>query len=303
MVKPIPAVGLASALVQTIDFSINTLRKDHAIYQPTHPSTPPVENAACLQTIIHNLYTHIDAIDLSELKSLHTSTPDKKPKKLSEPAQQLLKLADQTKDLAATLITALSAAQAKGTYADPRWSTARAALLKSVWKKGDVTGAKKKFRSLRRDVDTALLAAMKGFLEQSAETGLPVLSANATGERSSVGHVERWQNEALDAVHGKGWKVGKKKDMEEWAGVVDRLVGGEKEERFFEGVMGLLGWEESEERVNGVVGPDGGAYEWVFGESGRVVGGLLEWFGSARGEGVFWVTGMFAVLLFYARKG
>jgi hypothetical protein len=210
MVRPIPAVGLASALVQTIDFSINVLRKDHPIYQPSDSSTPPVENAAFLQDIIHNLYRLIDIIDSSELKKLYDDKTAKAAKKLSEAAQQLLKQAELVKELTNQLIDALIAAQEKGKFGDPRWPTARDALMNGVWKKGDVTGAKKKLRNLRREIDTSLLLAMRQYLDQSIETGLAFFS-NDEGV-----HWEKWQNETLDLVHSNNWKSSKKKNIEEF---------------------------------------------------------------------------------------
>jgi hypothetical protein len=275
MVRPIPAVGLASALVQTIDFSINTLRKDHPIFQPSDASSTPVENAAFLQNIINNLYRLIDLIDTSELKKLHDDKNNKNAKKLSEAAQQLLKHSEQVKELTTPLIDALIAAQEKGKFGDPRWPTARDALMNGVWKKGDVTGAKKKFRALRREIDTSLLLAMRQYLDQSIETGLAFFS-NDEGV-----HWEKWQNETLDAVHSNNWKSGKKKNVEEFSKLVDKLVEAEKEAHFREKTFELLRFEAVD-----------GGFEWVFDDAARQVGGLLEWFSSARGEGVYWLTGM-----------
>jgi hypothetical protein len=110
--KPIPAVGLSSALVQIIDFSINILRKDHPIYRPSEATATSVENATILQDIINNLYRLTDIIDKSELKKLHDAkTEQKKAAKLSEAAQQLLKHSEQVKELVEGLRDALIAAQ------------------------------------------------------------------------------------------------------------------------------------------------------------------------------------------------
>jgi hypothetical protein len=156
--RPIPAVGLASAILQIIDFSIKLLRKDNHIYQPSDPqSTPSVENAQVLQSIINNLFRLTDAVDNSELKKLHDGSKGK----LSEPAQHLLKISEETKELTTPLIDALIATQAKGSFGDPRWGTAREALCNSVWKERDVTGLKKKLRAVRKDVDVALLLALR----------------------------------------------------------------------------------------------------------------------------------------------
>jgi hypothetical protein len=295
MGRPIPAVGLASALIQTIDFSINTLRKDHPIFQPSDPAAPPVENAAFLQDIIHNLYRLIDLIDNSELKKLHI---EKSAKKLSEAAQQLLKHSDLVKESTNPLIDALIAAQEKGKFGDPRWGTARDALMNGVWKKGDVTGAKKKFRALRREIETSLLLAMRQYLDQSVETGLAVFSGE---EGARMHHWEKWQNETLDLIHENNWKSGKKKNVEEFSKQVDKLVEAEKEAYFCETIFKLLWFEEMDERVNSISETVDGGFEWVFGDGARQVGGLLEWFSSTRGEGIFWLTGKYFLFLFHLR--
>ena len=288
MVRPIPAVGLASALVQTIDFSIKTLRKDNLIFQSTDPAAKPVENAVFLQDLIHNFYRLIDLINQSELKRMHDASTDKKSKKLSEAAQNLLKLVDQTKELTNPLIDALISAQARLSFGDPRWGTAREALMNGVWKKGDVTGAKKKFRALRREVETALLLAMRQYLDQSAETGLPVFSGD---EGAHMHHWEKWQNTALDAIHANDWKSNKKKNVEEFSKQVDNLLLAEHEAHFCATIFKLLWFDELDERVNSIATPPDSCFEYVFGSSGLQVGGLLEWFASSRGEGLFWVTG------------
>jgi hypothetical protein len=290
MVRPIPAVGLASALVQIIDFSINTLRKDHPIFQPSDASTPPVENAAFLQNLIDNLYRLTDLIDQSELKKLQQEKTAAKVKgaKLSEAATQLIKLSDLTKETTHPLIDALIAAQAKGSFGDPKWGTAREALTNGVWKNSEVKSAKKKLRTLRREVETALLLAMRQYLDQSAESGLPVFTAEDSGR---LHHWEKWQNAALDAIHSHDWKSSKKKNVEEFSKIVDELVVAENEVFFSESIFKLLWFEELDERVNGIPAPATGSLGFVFGESGAHVGGLLEWFASSRGEGVYWVTG------------
>ncbi|KAH6000885.1 hypothetical protein HBI82_160660 [Parastagonospora nodorum] len=289
--KPIPAVGLSSALVQIIDFSINTLRKDHNIYQPEDASTTPVENALILQNIINNLYRLTDAVDQSELKKLQADKAEKrKSTKLSDAAQQLLKHSEDVKLLVEGLRDALISAQARGTPEDPTWQTARDALMAGPWKKKDVTSTKKKLRALRREIDTSLLLALRQYLDQSMETGLPVFAKD--GSDVPLTHWEKWQNDALDAIHANDWKPSKKKNVDEFAKIVDLLVTVEKEDYFCEGVFGKLRFGEAEERMCAVEGPAEGSMRWVF-EDERMgdEGGLLEWFGNVRGENLFWIRG------------
>ncbi|KAJ4343959.1 hypothetical protein N0V95_006509, partial [Ascochyta clinopodiicola] len=284
-VRPIPAVGLASAILQLLDFAIRCLRKDNAIYQPGEPeATAPVENAQVLQKIVDNLYRLTDAIDNSELKKLHSGSKGK----LSEPAQHLLKLSDETKELTNPLIDALIATQAKGSFGDPRWGTAREALCNGVWKERDVTGLKKKLRAVRKEVDVALLLALRQYLDQSAETGLPVFS---DGDGVALPHWEKWQNEALDAVHINEWKSKSKKHVEEFSKQVDQLISAANEAHFYDQIFERLAFDELDDRLHSVPAPHEGTLEWAFDDRQTDEGGVLEWLGNQRGENLFWVTG------------
>lgn len=156
--RPIPAVGLAAALLLLVDFAIKCLQKQNAIFQPGDAAgAAVVDNAAVLQKIIDSLFRLQDAVELSELRRLG----EKSRSKLSEPALQLLKISEETRELVQPLVEALIATQAKGSYGDPRWGTAREALCNAVWKERDVTGLKKKLRAVRREVDVALLLALR----------------------------------------------------------------------------------------------------------------------------------------------
>ncbi|KAF1920048.1 hypothetical protein BDU57DRAFT_583573 [Ampelomyces quisqualis] len=276
--KPIPAVGISSALVQIIDFSINVLRKDNLIYEPTGTSTTPVEHSAVLQDIANNLYRLTDVIDQSELRKLQIEKTEKKGAKLSEAAQQLLKHSEQVKELA------------RGSNDDAKWRTARDALTNGVWKKKDVTGTKKKLRALRREIDSSLLLALRQYLDHSAETGLPVFAKDTSGV--ALQHWEKWQNDALDSIHANDWRPNKKKNVEEFGKIVDTLITVENEAHFCDEVFSLLRFEEAAERLHSVEANMDGSMNWVFGDDRMGdEGGLLEWFGNTRGDNLFWITG------------
>jgi len=298
--KPIPAVGLASALVQVVDFGINTLRKDHGIYrQPPGDSdddeaaiAPEDGNSAVLQDIIDNLWRLTDLIDQSELKKLQDEKSGQKKgaAKLSEAAQQLLKHSEQVREIVEDLRDALIAAQGKGHPEQKIWLTARDALLNGTWKKKDVTNTKKKLRALRREVDTSLLLALRQYLDHSVETGLPVYSQDTSD--SPLRHWEKWQNTALDAIHTNDWRPSKKKNIEDFAKIVDALIVAENEAYFGEQVFKLLHFDEIDERLHAVASPAEGSMLWLFNdERMQDEGGFLDFLSNTRGEHLFWLTG------------
>lgn len=155
--KPLPAVGLASSLIQIIDFSVKTTRKDHKIFQPTEGNTPHVENHTLLQDVANHLNKLLLKLDINDLKKLSS---DPKRGKLSEPAEHLLKISDEAKELGTTLVDAVLQAQARGSYGDPRWLTVREALM-TVMKKKEITAIKKKFKNVRKEVEANLMIALR----------------------------------------------------------------------------------------------------------------------------------------------
>ncbi|KAH6612521.1 hypothetical protein C7974DRAFT_445260 [Boeremia exigua] len=282
--RPIPAVGLAAALLLLNEFAIQCLRKQNAIHQPSASDTVPVvENAQLLQRIVDTLFRLTDAVDGAELRRLG----DGSKAKLSEPALLLLKISEELRLLTDPLIEALLATQAKGSFGDPRWGTAREALCHGVWKERDVTGLKKKLRAVRREIDVALLLALRQYLDQSAETGLPVFSE----ELRIMPYWERWQNEALDAVHANEWKSKNKKHVEEFSQQVDRLVSTANEAHFCEQIFERMRFEELDHRLHSISAPHEGTLEWAFDDQQTDEGGVLEWLGNQRGENLFWITG------------
>ncbi|KAF2707106.1 hypothetical protein K504DRAFT_410991 [Pleomassaria siparia CBS 279.74] len=286
MAKPIPAVGLAASIIQLIDFSVKILSKDHKIYQPTDGEV--IVNHTLLSTIAQNLFRLSMNIDQNDLKKLNT---DPKRPKLSDAAEHLLKLSDETKALTATLIDAVLQAQARGSYSDPKWQTGREALL-MVWKKKEITGLKKKLKNVRKEVDTALMIALRNYLEQSAETGLPVFSA----DDAHIHHFEKWQNDAMDSIHTNEWKPKNKKNVEEFSKKVDALIVGENEAHFCQEAFAKLQFVTMEDRAHSIPAAHAASFEWMF-ESSPSPGGnqqasaFLEWLGDKSGQNLFWITG------------
>ena len=104
-------------------------------------------------------------------------------------------------------------------------------------------------------------------------------------------HWEKWQNEALDAVHANEWKPKSKKSVEEFSKQVDQLVTAANEAHFCDQIFERLVFEELDDRLHSIPAPHEGTLEWVFEDQQTDEGGVLEWLGNQRGENLFWVTG------------
>lgn len=132
------------------------------------------------------------------------------------------------------------------------------------------------------------------YLDQSAETGLPVFT-----DDNHIHHVERWQNEAMDAVHTKDWKPKSKKDMEEFSKQVDKLIQAENEALFCQDVFEMLHFSALDDRLQSIAPAQEGTLEWIYenGPSAELWGdnpqqsSLTDWLGSTSGHNLFWITG------------
>ncbi|KAF2732565.1 hypothetical protein EJ04DRAFT_469981 [Polyplosphaeria fusca] len=285
--KSLPAVGLASSILQIIDFGVKITQKDHKLFHPSEGES--VENHVVLQCIANHLNALSSELDENDLKKL---TAEKKGPKLSEAAAQLLKLSDETKEQTTALIDAVLQAQSRGSYSDPKWQTGREALL-SAWKKKDLKTLKKKLKQIRKEVDTSLLVALRQYLDQSAETGLPVFSEDTP----HLHHVEKWQNSAMDAVHTNKWKPNKKKDVEEFHKHTDALVLAETEARFAQETFAKLYFPVLDDRIQSIPAAFEGTFEWLFessataGATGADEANFMQWLANKGGHNLFWITG------------
>ena len=126
------------------------------------------------------------------------------------------------------------------------------------------------------------------YLDQSAETGLPVFSA----EDARTHHLEKWQNKAMEAVHDNDWKPKNKKDVDEFSKQqVDSLITSENEAHFCQEMFAKLYSPVLNDRLHSISSPHEGTFEWVFDSQLKSGNNFLEWLGSPSGRNLFWITG------------
>lgn len=155
MPKALPAVGLAACALQLLDFATKILIKDHEVYQPRVGAG--VQNTQLLRAVTHELYR------LNEATHEHTARKifhEKKPGKLEDATQHLLRLCEATHEIVLLLIDGLVLAQSKGQGAESTWTNLREPLM-AVWTKGAISNQKKRMQTQRKEIESALLRALK----------------------------------------------------------------------------------------------------------------------------------------------
>ncbi|KAJ4301200.1 hypothetical protein N0V90_003291 [Kalmusia sp. IMI 367209] len=269
MPKTLPAVGLASCIVQLLDFSAKILDKNHEVYQRKDVRLS-LENGHLLRLVTHELYRLVEKLDQHKLKRPGN---DKKGGKLDDATQQLLKLSDSTTEIVIPLIDAFSQAQAKCTPGDLAWTT--------------ISNAKKRLQFLRKELDTALLRALRAYHDLPSEKDLSVIGL----EDPQVHHQEQWQHEALDAISNNDWKAKNKKHVEEFSKYVDAFILVEYEAQFRTEIFANLHFAEQDHRFYSISKPTEESFKWIFDPKRQQEGSFLEWLGDTSGRNVFWMSG------------
>ncbi|KAF2440909.1 hypothetical protein P171DRAFT_434643 [Karstenula rhodostoma CBS 690.94] len=281
MPKALPAVGLAACALQLLDFATKILIKDHEVYQPRVGSG--VQNTHLLRAVTHELYRLTEA--LHEYKSRRTYY-EKKTGKLEDATQLLLRLCDFTPEIVVLLIDGLESAQSKCEGVESTWTNLREPLM-TVWTKGAISTQKKRMQTQRREIELALLRALKAYIDQSPEKGLSMMNL----EDTQTIHQQAWQHEAVEAIRTNDWKARNKKHTEEFCKLVDNLVLADTEARFRDLIFANLHFPEQDDRLHSISKPNDESFQWIWNSQQQGKGSFPVWLGDSNGQNVFWLTG------------
>ncbi|KAF1953991.1 hypothetical protein CC80DRAFT_135094 [Byssothecium circinans] len=270
-----PTVGLASAVVQVVDFADKILSPQHSVYHSSKGASPG--NHAVLQNVANNLYR----------LSARITKADKKAGRVGGTyLLNLLSLGEQTRTWISYLIDYVLQAQAKLNYGEPNYTSLRDALA-TVKKDKELVGLKDHFKSIRAQVDACLLVALRQPLDQTDDKDL---SAFRVEDFRSY-FLEGWQSNAISVIHTKGWQPNKKLHLEEFSKLVDKLIAAENEAHFCNEIFANLHFAEQDDRLHSISAPHDGTCEWVFERKLQKGTKLLDWLSSTSGQNLFWLTG------------
>jgi hypothetical protein len=111
-----------------------------------------------------------------------------------------------------------------------------------------------------------------------------------------VHHLEKWQNEAIDAIKTYDWKPKSKKSIEAFSKLVDNMVLSENSSVFRRDIFDRLKFPAIDDRLQSISATDTGTFEWVFASPSQDSqhqenGNFTEWLSSTKRPHLFWVAG------------
>jgi hypothetical protein len=145
---PFTALGIASSVVQFVDFSINVVSKGNKIYHSGDGSL--AEN--------HDLEAVANDLLLLQTKLQQSVRPASSETQLAEDDRALEDLGEAAKALASKLLERLNMAKAQGRFR--RWKSLRQAL-KSVWYKKDIDEMAGRVARMQEQLQTRVLVSLK----------------------------------------------------------------------------------------------------------------------------------------------
>jgi len=142
---PISSLGLASNVIQIIDFTGRIISHTHEI---SHSAEGVLESHTFLEDAANNLSELYQELAKNNTKST----------KLSEADRQLLKLRRECQDVTKNLIDLLNCVKNQNPH--DKWQSVRQAIL-CMWSQKDILAHETKLDSIRKQIGTALLCSLR----------------------------------------------------------------------------------------------------------------------------------------------
>jgi hypothetical protein len=144
---PLTALGLASSIVQFVDFGCKVVSKSHELYRSAAGAS--IENIE-YESIIH---------DLTNLNARLTLEPSARSNRdLKSNNQALGDLCSGCNDIAAELLAVLEQAKVQGKHR--RWKTL-AQVLRSTWSDAKISEISARLDRYRQELNTHILVVLK----------------------------------------------------------------------------------------------------------------------------------------------
>ncbi|KAI1323378.1 hypothetical protein F5Y16DRAFT_412669 [Xylariaceae sp. FL0255] len=186
---PISAIGLASSVVQLLDFAGKLVSKSKEIYRSGRGSLVKHDE---IEAVTKTLETQSRRIAL-QANSFQRSS--------SETGRDLLELCDGVRTLSRTLITTIDSVRCG--EGSGRWTSFLQAL-RTVWKEKEITDMRERLQRYRQQVDSLLLTGLQERLQVFAQTADDRHARIEDSFNKMLGMLQpgsTWQAQLIEAAH------------------------------------------------------------------------------------------------------
>ncbi|KAF3390652.1 hypothetical protein F1880_008943 [Penicillium rolfsii] len=283
---PIVALGVASGVVQMVDFISKLVSNTYKIYNSADGA---LENNVAIKDI---------AINLQELiEELAPPPPSKEDKKFLDKGKkpprtkaeaELDSLRMQGVRVAQELFDAITGIEM--TMPRRKWSCFRQALV-SVWSEKKIRALETRIEKIRKQLDTTLLVCLKQRLEH--------LTANSTSSedndiRNFILDSRQWQANLLSEIQLSNSEPEKERGLSIVSAHLDQSARQAKKARFCKSILARLNYIELPHREEEICEAYRETFDWLFkySDDSKVVWpNFGDWLKSETEHRIYWITG------------
>ncbi|KAF7505514.1 hypothetical protein GJ744_000676 [Endocarpon pusillum] len=249
--EPLVALGLASNLVQFVDFASKLVTRARETYKSVDGAL--VDNSE-LQAVTEHLQRLTGRLHVSSKGPVnHFSSTEK----------QLHDLCSGSRDAIAELLAALGRLKTKGNH--NRWNSFRQAL-ESVWKESEIQSLAIRLERFRRQIDTTLLVLLREQVDQA------VLSSDLRTKRVSeqllgfIDDTKTWQADLIETLHQNNWHSHSQEDTALFSSKLSSAVL-QSEDLSRLRIRELLRFPSISDRYESIDEAHKRTFEWIFDQS------------------------------------
>ncbi|KUJ12838.1 uncharacterized protein LY89DRAFT_699451 [Mollisia scopiformis] len=260
---PLTALGLASNIIQLIQFTSDLVSKGREIYNSADGSL--VENLE-LETIAQSLQN----LSIDILPS-HSSRTDK----------QLVDLCKKCNEISQELVKAITAVKANGP--DKKWDSFRQALS-SVWNQKAIDALSARMERYRSQLDTTLLVSLREKLESEDRTRL-IFPQGLT--RINAEAKKPWHAELIETLKQNDWQAKSQQDRIAFSSRLSDYSKDDREQLCKAHILEQLVFGDMGDRYKRIEEAHQRTFNWIF-QEGRD-GDFVKWL--SNDEDLYWITG------------
>jgi hypothetical protein len=289
--ESIAVLGIASNIIQIVDFSSRIVARGRELY---HSTDGRIEEHVSLDVAAQNL------LELS--RELQRSVVSDDPRPRTAVDQQLIDLKVKTEQIAKDLRSSLENVQLTGPHR--KWKSIHQAL-RTISTDKEVSDIANRLDQVRKQVDTTILVSLRYVLmlplhvllipcrqsvENATKTQTEDKAANQWRENNDH-EVRQRHDELLEAIHNHAWVPSKPGDMTAFSQKLDAQNTARIEHRFERMILARLYFPHMPDRVDNIPVAHRQTYEWLFNDVSQI--GWASFSNWLRDEGsrIYWIAG------------
>lgn len=302
---PLTALGLASNVIQIVDFTSRLLSNSKEIYDSADGTLEMHRSLRQAATNLQEL-----SAELRPKRPSNLQEPERYRKEKSKPASekkeirpadvQLLELTIEAKRIAdkvSFVVESLTSSKTDRKY----WRSIQQAL-RAAWTQKEFLELEARLDTIRKEIDTALLMSLRYVMPKlryilltERSERLDRMSTSYTAIEAFGANVEKRHQEVLSAISASNAPAPHRTDFAHFSSGVQSMAEEDFNSRFARIILAELRFPDMPDRFESIPEAHQTTFNWLFNQTEqnthRTWDSFPEWLGSSDSSHLYWITG------------